>query len=117
MTSVGGGVGVLSVVVWPTHAGAINQHGEEPLSNLDYRRGQISWAVGDDGKIRGHTTIHVPAGEWDWIVYCHHPTDPIIITATKFAHPLILPRPGAIDLRDLDENDLQLFGPDSVLHN
>jgi len=112
-----GGFGVLSMLVWPTHAGAVNHVGEEPMSNLDYRRGQIDWAVGDDGKIRGHTKIFVPAGHWCWIIYTHHPTEPTLITTRKLEHPLILPIPGIIDLHGIDENDIQLFAPDSVLRN
>jgi len=102
----GGGDGVLSFVVWPTHAGAVNRRGEEPMFGLDYQRGQITWEVNGDGQLRGRATITVPAGKWCWIIYCHNAFRPGFVTAQKLAHPLILDEPGTIDLTQITEDEV-----------
>jgi hypothetical protein len=117
MDAPGGGVGTFSVVVWPTHAGAVNVKGEEPMLDLNYKRGQIYWATNEDGKIRGRAKIEVPAGEWMWIIYTHNPLEPGFITAQKLAHPLVLFEPGNIELFEITEDEIKPMAPDPVLHD
>jgi len=113
----GGGDGVLSFTVWPTHAGAVRRNGDEPIFQADYRRGQIAWAVNGAGGLLGHTTIDVPAGEYHWVIYCHDPYKPGYVTAQKLAHPLILDAPGTIDLTGITEAEVRPLNPDPVLHD
>jgi hypothetical protein len=117
MTMAGGGDGVLSFVVWPTYAGAVQDNGEEPMFGLDYQRGPITWALNDEGKMRGSATILVPAGEWSWIIYCHNQFRPGFVTTRKLAHPLVLSEAGTIDLRDITEEEVKPLAPDPVLHD
>lgn len=112
----GGGDGVLAFVVWPTHAGAVNWRGEEPMFQPEYCRGQISWDMGDDGKLRGRAHIEVPAGEWTHIIYSHDPYKPGFVTAQKLAHPLVLDEAGCIDLTEITEDEIKPLAPDPVLH-
>ena len=115
----GSGDGVLSFVVWPTHAGAVNERGDEPMGDPDYQRGQITWAVNEQGRLVGSVHISVPSGNTDWthIIYTHNPTKPGFVTAQKLAHPLRLPEGGSIDLIDITDEDVQPFSPDKVLHD
>jgi hypothetical protein len=114
-----GNEGTLSFVVWPTHAGAVNDLGEEPMGHPDYQRGQIHWAVNEQGRLVGNVRISVPPGRRDWvhIVYTHHPTTPGFITASKLAQPFRLPDGGTIDLMDITDVDVQPLTPDKVLHD
>lgn len=113
------GVGKLSFTVWPTHAGAVNERGEEPMGDHDYERGQIFWSVNEQGRLVGHVTISVPRGTLDWthIVYTHHPTKPGFIAASKLAQAFRLPDGGVIDLIDITDADVQPLQPDRVLHD
>jgi hypothetical protein len=113
----GGGDGTLGFVVWPTHAGAVNARGEEPMFGLEYQRGQITWAVNEKGDLEGSTTITVPAGQWCWIIYCHNAFRPGYVTAQKLAHPLTLSTPGTIDLTGITEDEVKPLAPDVVLHD
>jgi hypothetical protein len=113
----GGGDGTLSFVVWPTHAGAVNARGQEPMFDINYRRGQISWALNEHGVLHGNTTIFVPAGEWCWIIYCHNPSEPGFVTAQKLSHPLVLTEPGTIDLSQITEGEVNPPVLDPVLHD
>jgi hypothetical protein len=113
----GGGEGTLGFVVWPTHAGAVNSAGQEPMFTHDYYRGQIYWDVNEAGLIRGRATILVPAGEWTWIIYCHNPYQPGYVSAQKLAHPLYLSEPGTIDLSEITEEEVNPLAPDPVLHD
>jgi hypothetical protein len=113
----GGGEGVLGFIVWPTHAGAVNTSGEEPMFGIDYKRGQIYWAVNQHGVLRGRATICVPAGEWQWIIYCHNPLEPGFITAQKLAHTLMLCEAGTIELSEITEDEVRPLNPDPVLHD
>ena len=85
--------GILSFTVWPTHAGAVNERGEELMGHPDYDRGQIHWNLNEQGTLVGHVHIKVPPGHLDWthIIYTHHPTNPGCVTAQKLAQPLRLP--------------------------
>ena len=111
--------GVLSFVVWPTHAGAVNALGQEPMGHADYSRGQIAWSVNEQGVLVGTVRICVPPGLQDWthVIYTHTPTSPEFITAQKLAHPFHLPGGGTIDLIDITEQDVQPLTPDKVLHD
>jgi hypothetical protein len=113
----GGGLGTLSVVVWPNHAGAVNHKGEEPMFGFDYKRGQIAWELDEKGKLLGHATIDVPAGEWCWIIYCRNPYNPGFVSAQKLAHPLVLTEPGIIQLNGITEDDIKPIQPDPKLHD
>ena len=113
----GGGEGTLGFVVWPTHAGAVDGQGREPMFGLEYARGQINWNLNEQGKIVGNTRIQVPAGDWTWIIYTHNPHNPGFITAKKLAHPLVLHEPGFIDLMDITEDEVKPLSPDPVLHD
>jgi hypothetical protein len=114
--SAGLNVGVLSAVVWPTWAGSVNEHGEEPISDPDYQRSQISWGLNEQGRIVGYAKIHVPRGIWTHIIYHHHPTRGGYITAQKLAHPLQLSSDGEIELIDITDEDVKPLNPDKVLH-
>lgn len=99
--------GVLTLSVWPTHAGALLANGEEPISNPDYRRGQITWSVGEDGVIRGKVRIDVPSGEWCYIIYSTHPVKSVVSAIQPLAHPLRISGPeGCIDLDGITEADV-----------
>jgi hypothetical protein len=115
--ALGAGVGTLSMVVWPTHAGAVMSNGQEPMFVVDYKRGQIFWEVNEKGTILGRATVEVPAGEWAWIIYCHNPLEPGFVTCQKLAHPLVLTEPGAIALHDITEEEVRPLNPDPVLHD
>jgi len=120
MTFGGGGDGTLSFVVWPTHAGAVNDHGEEPMGDPDYSRGQIYWSTNEQGRLVGHCRIRVPKGSKDWthVIYTHNPTKPGFITAQKLARPFRLPDGGDIDLIDITDEDVGVaVPPDKVLHD
>jgi hypothetical protein len=110
------GDGVLSFVVWPTHAGAVMANGDEPMFGLEYQRGQITWEM-TEGQLLGRATITVPAGEWAWIIYCHNQFRPGFVTCQKLAHPLVLPAPGTIELAGISEDDVRPLDPDPVLHD
>ena len=114
-----GGDGVLTMVVWPTHAGAVNERGEEPMSDPDYQRGQITWELNEQGRIVGRVKINIPRGMLDWthVIYTHHPTTPTFIVAQKLAQPMRLPDGGTIDLLDITDDDVKPFDPDPVLHD
>lgn len=111
------GEGILSFVVWPTHAGAVQSNGQEPMFGLEYQRGQITWETNEHGILLGRATIMVPAGEWAWIIYCHNAFRPGFITCSKLAHPLVLPEAGRIDLAGISEDDVRPLNPDPVLHD
>jgi hypothetical protein len=115
----GGGDGVLSMVVWPTYAGAVNERGEEPMGDPDYERGQIFWALNEQGRLVGHCRINVPRGALDWthIIYTPHPTHPGFIAAQKLGQPFRLPDGGAIDMIDITDADVSVLNPDPVLHD
>jgi hypothetical protein len=119
MSQPGGGDGTLSFVVWPTHAGAVNERGEEPMGDRDYERGQIFWSLNEQGRLVGHVRISVPSGPLDWthIIYTHHPTKPGFITAQKLGQPFRLPDGGSIDLIDITDEDVKPLNPDKVLHD
>jgi hypothetical protein len=112
-----GGDGTLAAIVWPAYAGAVQRNGDEPMFGLDYLRGQICWALTGADKIEGGTTINVPAGEWCWIIYCRDQFRPGFVTAQKLDHPLILDKPGTIDLHGITEDDVTPMAPDPVLHD
>jgi hypothetical protein len=109
--------GVLSAVIWPTHAGMIRVDGTEPLGSPDYARGQIRWDVMPNGEIVGRVRVYVCAGQWAWIAYCAHPCRPQIITAQKLAHTLELQAPGMIDLDCITEKDVRPLAFDPILRD
>ena len=100
------GVGKLSFTVWPVYVGAANDRGEEPISSFDYGRGMIHWDIMPNGELVGRSKILVPAGDWNYILYCQHPTQPIITAAQKLDHPLVLPVAGEITLDCITEKDI-----------
>jgi hypothetical protein len=113
----GVGNGILSFVVWPTHAGAVKSNGEEPMFGLGYQRGQITWEMSEEGRLEGRAVIQVPEGEWAWIIYCHNAFRPGFVTTSKLAHPLVLPEPGVITLSGITEDEVKPLNPDPVLHD
>lgn len=113
----GGGEITFTPIVWPTYAGALLADGSEPISDLNYIRGQINWQVNDVGLIVGRTTIAVPAGEWCWIIYCHHPSMPQFSTVQKLTHPLRLIESGSIELDAITESDVRPLNPDKIVHD
>ena len=114
-----GNEGTLSFVVWPTHAGAVNEDGVEPMGDPDYNRGQIFWECNEQGRLVGRAVIHVPGGprQWTHIIYCHTPTTPGFVAAQKLAHPMRLPDGGTIDMIDITDEDVQTVSPNPVLHD
>lgn len=81
--TLGGGVGVLGAIVWPTYVG-FGSHPDEDVPQD--RRFQIQW-VDEDGMIVGHADPHVGRGEYPCLLYFHGPTGPPSFAAT-FDHPL-----------------------------
>jgi hypothetical protein len=108
--------GILSAVIWPNHAGAVNRFGDEPLSDPDYQRGQITWGMTAGGVLLGNCRILVPMGTWTHIVYGHRP-DRGFTAAQKLSHPMTLSAAGVIDLDDITEADIRPLNPDRVLHD
>jgi hypothetical protein len=111
------GQGQLSFIVWPNHAGAVDVNGKEPMFGLEYKRGPITWDLDDNGELIGHARIEVPAGEWQWIIYCYNPFNPGYIAVSKLDHTLLLPEPGYIDLTHITKDEIKLLNPDPILHD
>jgi hypothetical protein len=109
--------GTLSFAVWPVYAGAVNEAGEEPMGDRDYQRGQIRWAMNEQGRLVGSTRIRVPHGDWTHVLYCYNQTQPGFIAAQKLAHPLHLPDGGTIDMLDITDGDVLVVHADQVLHD
>jgi hypothetical protein len=113
-----GAIGTMEAIVWPTYAGAVNDRGDEPMFDIGYSRGQITWGLNDKGVIEGHTTIDVPPGTWTHIIYCRNAFSPGFVTAQKLSHPLVIhPPDDHIDLFGINEDDIKPFTPDPVLHD
>lgn len=101
----GGGVGIFGAVVWPTYLGASTGHpgggpnvGNEPSDSPDYERGQIDWQM-ENGEIVGRATLKLPAGTYEYLVFCHGPTGTdLMIDFSKFEHPLTFDRAGIVDV-------------------
>ena len=106
--------GTFAAVIWPTYAGALGVDATEPIHHSDYRRGQIGWGVGEDGKICGTAIIHVPAGRWRWICYARYPVEGGLVHIQKLSQDLILTAPGAIELHRITESDVRPLNPDRV---
>lgn len=106
----GGGVGVFGAVVWPTYLGAATGHpGAGPRANNEpddpyYERGQITWEL-EGEKIVGRATLHVPAGTYTHLVFCHGPTGlDMMIDHTQFEHPLVYERAGVMDVYPINKD-------------
>src|SRR5262245_32412117 len=109
--------GVLSAVVWPTYAGAFRADGVEPMNDVDYERGPITWEVSPHGLLLGRCRILVPAGQWCHILYTHHPLLPKVFGVQKLVHPFTLYEPGHIDLEGITQDDIQPLSPDPILRD
>lgn len=100
--------GILSFTVLPVYAGAVNNIGQEPITSPDYERGQIGWHTDVATAQRfGHATIEVPPGEYRWIIYGYHPTDPRFYAVVKLHDDLIFDAPGDITLDQITEAEVQ----------
>lgn len=111
-----GGVGVLGAIVWPTHLGAVTGHpgpgpkpANEPTDSPDYERGQIEWMLETSGpfagEIVGRALLNVPAGVYEYLVFCHGPGSlPKMINATKFEHPLVYEKAGVMEVYPIRNN-------------
>ena len=106
--------GTLSFVVWPTHAGAVNEDGEEPMGDRDYDRGQITWSMNEQGRLVGAANMCSSWDDWTHLIYCHNPTEPGFITAQKLAHPMVLPIGGTIDILDITDGDIAVLNPEYI---
>lgn len=106
----------MSFTVWPTHLGAVNERGVEPLDDPDYSRGQIGWGLNEQGRLVGHASVDVPRGTWDWthVIYAYTPTGPSFITAQKLSHPFRLPEGGVIRLLDITDGDVAVKCPEPI---
>lgn len=81
-----GGLGVLSVTVWPVYVG----FGKHPDDDLPVeKRFQIRWAD-EAGLTVGHADPVVDSGEYPCLLYFHAPTGPPTHSAT-FDHPYRTP--------------------------
>jgi hypothetical protein len=90
----------LELVAWPAWVGLCEDvlgMPVEPLANLAYRRGQISWRQ-VDGQIIGAGRVYVPAGvELHRIVYAHTPAgDPC--GYAPLPQPLHFTAPAFVDI-------------------
>ena len=90
--------GVLTFTVLPIYAGAVNHLGEEPITNVAYKRGMIRWDVMPNGEQIGRATIDVPSGVWFWVIYCYHPTLPQFYAVEKLLGPVVLSGAGVVTL-------------------
>lgn len=106
----GGGDGVLTLIVWPTHVGVATDAGE-PGTSPDYERGVVHWGPNADatvapvGDIIGRARIDVPAGEYFYWVYFHAPLGGRHCTVVPMEHPLRMPTSGVIDLYPIANGD------------
>jgi hypothetical protein len=92
-----GGI-VLSAVILPIYAGAVNHLGQEPISNSVYKRGMIRWDIMPNGEQIGRADINVPPGMWHWAIYCYHPTTPMFWAVEKLSMPVVLSSAGVVSL-------------------
>lgn len=103
------GPGVLSFTILPVYAGAVNNAGQEPITDPNYKRGQIGWTTDVATATRaGHANIEVPPGEYRWVIYCYHPTDPRFYAVQKLHDDLIIAGTGgSIELHGITEAEVQ----------
>lgn len=101
-----GGEARLTVTVWPTHVGVQDDLGVEPWRYPDYHRSQIMWDE-CNGEIVGRTSkpILVPAGEFPYLVFAHHPTTGLVLAVTQLHHPFRFYAPSDIMLHGIVEED------------
>lgn len=107
----GVGQGVLGVVVWPTFMGVsagppgpgpVPEH--EPVGDLNYSRGQITWRTEPDGRVWGSAQVYAPRGVWTHFLFCHGPTE-MMIGERRLEHPIVFDRPGIIDILPIENTD------------
>ena len=90
----------LEFLAWPAWVGLCEDvlgMPVEPLANLAYRRGQISWRQ-VDGEIIGAGRVYVPAGiAFTRIVYAHSPAgDPC--GTVPLPEPMLFREPTFVDV-------------------
>lgn len=98
----GGGEIILGAKIMPIYAGALNAHGEEPMSTPGYQRGMIKWDTFPNNDVVGQFRIMVPNGTWTWIIYTFHPTSPSFYAVERLVHPMTLS--GYIDVDCVNGN-------------
>ncbi len=97
--------GILAAVVWPTYVGVLDRSGSEPVSDPDYERGQISWAIVDGGEVHGGATLLVPKGYYTHLVYFHHPTISLEVGRQLLSQPYDFKVSGAITVEHITKED------------
>ena len=97
----------LSAVILPPYAGAVNYLGQEPITNSAYKRGIIQWDFMPNGEQIGRARIDVPAGTWNWVIYCYHPSLPLFYAVQKLHTPLVLSSVGVVDLDCITMEDIK----------
>lgn len=86
----GGGEIILGAKIMPIYAGALDAHGNEPMSDPAYQRGIIKWDAMPNGEVWGRFRVMVPMGTWTWLIYTFHPTKPSFYAVERIVHPLTL---------------------------
>ena len=99
--------GVLSFKILPVYVGAVNHLGEEPITNGAYKRGMIKWDIMPNGEQIGRAAIDVPPGNWQWAIYCYHPTLPIFYAVEKLRMPVLLTSAGVVLLDCITMENIQ----------
>jgi hypothetical protein len=93
--------GALSVEVWPVYVGLAESTSEtiirEPIFDLAYDRGQITWQTHPDGSIIGRGRVYAPKGVYTHIVFAVAPVEGVIGTTPR-EHPIVFDRPGWVDI-------------------
>jgi hypothetical protein len=106
-----GGVGQIRATFWPTHVGLYSAELGEPWQHPGYARRQIIWDTTGPQIVGRAEPILVPPGDYTHLVLSHHPTSPIIMAMSQFAHPLHLDVAGDIRLDHITESDFAPAAP------
>ncbi len=106
----------LSAHVWPVYVGvATDDPGPppvaayEPFDDVDYKRGMVWWATSDDGMPVGSARIHMPKGEYRYLLYCRGPHREGFQSAQKMEHPFRFDDAGFMDVTVGDHVQLPNF--------
>jgi len=106
--------GTLGCVVWPSYVGACEEdpaggvvaYGEP--TGLDYERGQITWAVNEQGELEGRAVVKAGKGVYTHLSYFSGPEGPCQVGKVQLPHPIRFDVPGVIEVYPITNPDLQL---------
>lgn len=102
------GFGILGANVWPTYVGLAESTSEtiirEPIGDMDYDRGPITWVTQPDGSIIGHGRVNACKGVYTHIVFGYAPVESIA-GITRMEQPIIFDRAGWVDISPIQNQD------------